>query len=279
MESGIFSLEGRIAVVTGGGGVLCRRMAKELGSRGATVAVLDIRADAAAVAAEEVVEAGGQAIGVECDVLDRPSLEHALACVEDRFGTPNILINGAGGNHPRATTADERLAPSPSGSGSFFGLDPEGIQFVFSLNFLGTMLPSQVFGQRMAEAGGGTIVNVSSMSAFRPLTKIAAYSAAKAAVSNFTQWLAVHLAPAGIRVNALAPGFFLTDQNRFLLTSEATGELTERGSKILGHTPMSRFGEPGDLTGTLVWLCSEASAFVTGVVVPVDGGFSAYGGV
>jgi NAD(P)-dependent dehydrogenase (short-subunit alcohol dehydrogenase family) len=206
-------------------------------------------------------------------VLDKGSLEAARDRIIAEFGGIDALINGAGGNKKQATTSPEM---------SFFDLPGEAVRFVFDLNFLGTLLPSQVFGRLMAESGGGVILNVSSMNAFRPLTKIAAYSAAKAAVSNFTQWLAVHLCQnysAELRVNAIAPGFFLTEQNRFLLTDEKTGELTDRGKTIIDHTPMGRFGEPGDLTGTVIWLLSDAAKFVTGVVVPVDGGFSAFSGV
>jgi NAD(P)-dependent dehydrogenase (short-subunit alcohol dehydrogenase family) len=281
MSSDSFDLNGKTAVVTGGGGVLCRSMACELASRGAKVAVLDLRPEAAQSAADEIARAGGKAIGVECNVLDRASLEAACAKVVAEFGGIDILINGAGGNNPRATTSRETCQPEDlkqavEGMKTFFDLDPESVQFVFSLNFIGTLLPTQVFGRAIAERGGGVILNVSSMNAFRPLTKIPAYSAAKAAISNFTQWLATHFAPVNVRVNAIAPGFFLTDQNRFLLTDEKTGDLTARGNTIIAHTPMGRFGAPEDLNGALVWLVSDASAFVTGVVVPVDGGFSAF---
>lgn len=284
MSSDPFDITGKTAVVTGGGGVLCRSMALELASRGARIAVLDLRGDAAQSAADEITRAGGTAIGVECSVLDRSSLEAACHRVLAEYGSVDILINGAGGNNPRATTSHETCRPEDlreavEGVKTFFDLDPEGVQFVFNLNFIGTLLPTQVFGRAMAEKGGGVILNVSSMNAFRPLTKIPAYSAAKAAISNFTQWLATHFAPVNVRVNAIAPGFFLTDQNRFLLTDEKTGELTPRGQTILAHTPMGRFGAPEDLNGALVWLVSDASAFVTGVVVPVDGGFSAFSGV
>ncbi|HUV88520.1 MAG TPA: SDR family oxidoreductase, partial [Anaerolineae bacterium] len=222
---------------------------------------------------DEIVAQGGEAVAVTCDVLDRASVEDARDTVLKRWGRVDILVNGAGGNKKQATTSPDL---------SFFDLPPDAIRWVFDLNFLGTLLPSQVFGQPMAEQGAGCILNVSSMNAFRPLTRIPAYSAAKAAVSNFTQWLAVHMAQeysARIRVNAIAPGFFLTEQNRFLLTEETTGNLTPRGRTIIEHTPMGRFGAPEDLVGTVVWLLSPAAAFVTGVVVPVDGGFSANSGV
>lgn len=282
MDQNLFDIAGRTAVVTGGGGVLCRAMARELGVRGVNVAILDVRKEAALTACEDVIEAGGRGMGIECNVLDKADLESACRRVLEAYGRIDILVNGAGGNHPSATTAREVLGSEDlqkGVGGSFFDLDPAGVHSVFDLNFIGTLLPTQVFGRAMAESGRGTVVNVSSMSAFRPLTKVPAYSAAKAAVSNFTLWLAVHLAPAKVRVNAIAPGFFVTDQNRFLLTDERTGELTERGKKIIAHTPMGRFGLPEDLLGTLIWLVSDASAFVTGVVVPVDGGFSAFGGV
>jgi NAD(P)-dependent dehydrogenase (short-subunit alcohol dehydrogenase family) len=283
MERDPFNLEGKTAVLTGGGGVLCTELARELARRGVRIAILDLRGEAAATSAELAVESGGEAFGVQCDVLDRRSLEAARDIVLDRFGSVDILVNGAGGNNPKATTSEETLAATHLAADrelkTFFDLDSEGVQFVFNLNCIGTLLTSQVFCEPMARRGRGVVVNFSSMSAFTPLTKIPAYSAAKAAVSNLTQWLAVHLAPVGIRVNAVAPGFFLTDQNRFLLTDEATGELTPRGRKIVTHTPMDRFGVPEDLNGVVVWLCSDASSFVTGIVVPVDGGFSAYAGV
>jgi len=280
----VFDINGKTAVVTGGGGVLCKSMAKALADRGVKVAVLDLRKDAADAAAAEIASSGAKAIGVMCDVLDRASLEAARDVVVSEFGGIDILVNGAGGNSPKATTSRERLvaedlAEQVEGFKTFFDLDPAGVQFVFNLNFLGTLLPTQVFGRVMAEKGGGVVINISSMNAFRPLTKIPAYSAAKAAISNFTQWLSTHFAPVNVRVNAIAPGFFLTDQNRFLLTDEKTGDLTPRGNTIISHTPMGRFGEPADLDGTLIWLASDASAFVTGVVVPVDGGFSAFSGV
>ena len=270
---GLFGLAGQVAIVTGGGGVLCGAMGRALGRLGVQVAVLDLFEQAAQRVVDEIMGQGGEAVAVTCDVLDRASVEDARDTVLKRWGRVDILVNGAGGNKKQATTSPDL---------SFFDLPPDAIRWVFDLNFLGTLLPSQVFGQPMAEQGAGCILNVSSMNAFRPLTRIPAYSAAKAAVSNFTQWLAVHMAQeysSRIRVNAIAPGFFLTEQNRFLLTEETTGNLTPRGRTIIEHTPMGRFGAPEDLIGTVVWLLSPAAAFVTGVVVPVDGGFSANSGV
>jgi len=271
--AGLFGVAGKVAVVTGGGGVLCGSMSRALGRLGARVAVLDLFPEAGQKVVDEIRAAGGEAIVVRCDVLDRASVETAAKMVMDVFGGVDILINGAGGNKKEATTSPEQ---------AFFDLPADAVQWVFNLNFVGSLLPSQVFGKVMAEQGEGVILNVSSMNAFRPLTRIPAYSAAKAAVSNFTQWLAVHMAQEyspKIRVNAIAPGFFLTEQNRFLLTDEGTGELTPRGTTIIGHTPMDRFGNPEELIGTTIWLLSPASEFVTGVVVPVDGGFSAFSGV
>lgn len=269
----LFGLAGQVAAVTGGGGVLCGAMSRALARAGAKVAVLDLNEEAARRVADDVAAAGGEAISVRCDVLDKASVEAAAQEVVRVFGQVDILINGAGGNKKQATTSPDL---------AFFDLPADAVQWVFNLNFIGTLLPSQVLGRLMAEQGHGAILNVSSMNALRPLTRIPAYSAAKAAVSNFTQWLAVHLAQEyspRIRVNALAPGFFLTEQNRFLLTNEATGELTPRGQTIIAHTPMGRFGDPEDLIGTMLWLLSPGAEFVTGVVVPVDGGFSAFSGV
>ncbi|MFO7870722.1 MAG: SDR family oxidoreductase [Kiritimatiellia bacterium] len=277
-------LSGRTVLVTGGGGVLCGSMAKALGECGASVAVADLREDAARKVASEIEQAGGRSTAVACSVLERKSLEKANEQVEKEFGPVDILVNGAGGNHPKGTTSKEYLTPEDIRNKakdviSFYDLDPEGIEFVFNLNFLGTLLPTQAFTRAMAERQSGVIINISSMNAFTPLTKIPAYSAAKAAVSNFTQWLAVHFSRVGIRVNAIAPGFFLTDQNRSLLTDK-NGDLTPRGRTIVGQTPMRKFGTPEDLTGVLLWLVSnEASGFVTGVVIPVDGGFAAFSGV
>ncbi len=272
----------KVVVITGGGGVLCSTMAKALASVGAKVAILDLKVENADKVANEIKQAGGEAMGVAVNVLEIESLNAAHDKVLATYGPCDILINGAGGNHPKGTTSKNHLFPEDLAGNSdlktFFDLDPEGIKFVFELNFIGTLLPTQVFAKGMVGRAGATIINISSMNAFRPLTKIPAYSGAKAAISNFTQWLAVHFSKVGIRVNALAPGFFLTEQNRTLLTT-TDGSLTERGNTIISHTPMGRFGTPDDLTGTLLWLCSDASAFVTGVVVPVDGGFSAFSGV
>lgn len=277
-------LAGKVAVVTGGGGILCAGMARTLAASGARVAILDLNAEAAEKVATAITAQGGVAIGIGANVLDRASLEEAAERVQRELGPCDLLINGAGGNHPKGTTSRETFAPedldnADPASVNFFSLAPEGMRFVFDLNFLGTLLPSQVFARQMVGREGCSILNISSMNAFRPLTKIPAYSAAKAAVSNFTQWLAVHLAPAGIRVNAIAPGFFVTHQNQALLFAP-DGEPTARAHKILNNTPMKRFGEAKELDGTLLWLASqEASGFVNGVVVPVDGGFSAYSGV
>ena len=278
------NLEGQVAVVTGGGGVLCGSMAKALAECGAAVAVADLKEEAAQKVVDEITAAGGKALAVGCNALDKESLEAANAKVEAQLGPVSILINGAGGNHPKGTTAMEYLNPEDLLNENrdfvtFYDLDPKGVEFVFNLNFLGTLLPSQAFTKQMAKSGNGIIINISSMNAFCPLTKIPAYSAAKAAVSNFTQWMAVHMAKAGIRVNAIAPGFFLTAQNKALLMNP-DGSPTERSEKILNNTPMGEFGKPEDLIGALLWLVSaEAAGFVTGVVVPVDGGFAAYSGV
>jgi len=268
-----FDIKGKIIAITGAGGVLCSTMAKALAKAGAKVAVLDLVESAAQKVADEIKANKGLAIAVKCDVLDKKSLESAKEKINRELGKVDILINGAGGNKKEATTSPDL---------SFFDLPSDAIRFVFDLNFLGTLLPTQVFSKDMIENGSGVILNISSMNAFRPLTRIPAYSAAKAAVSNFTQWLAVHICQnysKDIRVNAIAPGFFLTEQNRFLLTDQKTGELTQRGKTIIDHTPMGRFGQPDDLIGTVLWLLSDAAKFVTGVVVPVDGGFSAFSGV
>jgi NAD(P)-dependent dehydrogenase (short-subunit alcohol dehydrogenase family) len=269
----LFDLRGKVAVITGGGGVLCSALSRALGKVGVKVAVLDIAIGPAEKVAQDIVADGGEAIAARCDVLDKASIEAARDVVLAAFGRVDILVNGAGGNKREATTGPDM---------PFFDLPADAVQWVFNLNFIGTLLPSQVFGRLIADQGAGSILNISSMNAFRPLTKIPAYSGAKAAVSNFTQWLAVHMSQeysTEIRVNAIAPGFFLTDQNRFLLLDEASGKWTPRGQQILDHTPMGLFGKPEDLVGTVLWLLSPGAKFVHGVVVPIDGGFSAYSGV
>ena len=279
-------LGGKVVVVTGAGGVLCSGFAKTAAQCNAKVAVLDLNLEAAQAVADEIVADGGVAIAVKANVLETAAMLEAKAEVDAKLGSCDILINGAGGNNPKGTTTKEYLFPEDlendaelSGIKTFFDLDPAGVSFVFNLNFLGTLIPTQVFAKDMAKKEGCSIINVSSMNAFCPLTKIPAYSGAKAAVSNFTQWLAVHFSKVGIRVNAIAPGFFATNQNKALLFNE-DGSLTPRSDKILTHTPMGRFGTPEDLDGALQFLLNEqASAFVNGVVIPVDGGFAAYSGV
>lgn len=268
----MYDFTGRSVVVTGGTGVLGSEMVRALVGCGAQVAVLARNREKADALLSEL-SGPGRAIVVQGDATRPEDLEQAAQEVVSAFGRVDCLLNGAGGNHPQATARPDF---------PFFDMPEEALRFVFDLNLLGTIFPSQVFGRRMAEQGEGVILNVSSMSAIRPLTRVMTYSAAKAGVNSFTQWLAVHLAQEyspRIRVNAIAPGFFLTEQNRFLLTDESTGELSARGRSIIQHTPMGRFGEPEDLLGTVLWLLSPASAFVTGIVVPVDGGFSAFGGV
>ena len=268
-----YDFTGKTVVITGGAGVLCGEMACALVGCNANVVILDRDPALADRVVKRFDSTKGKYLVVKGDVLNKESLEQALAEIVKHFGRIDCLINGAGGNNPKATTNPEQ---------SFFSLSPESLKFVSDLNLLGTILPSQVFGKSMARQKQGIILNISSMNAFRPLTRIPAYSAAKAAVSNFTQWLAVHMAQEyspNIRVNAIAPGFFLTEQNRFLMTEKDTGGLTLRGKKVIDHTPMGRFGKPEDLLGATLWLLSPASEFVTGVVVPIDGGFSAYSGV
>lgn len=269
-------LTGKVAVVTGAGGVLMREFARALAACGARVALLDINAEAAEAVAASI---GENAVAIPTDCLSKADIQRAANTVHEKLGKVSILINGAGGNNPRATCDNEVMTPDvPDGAKSFFDLDESGLKFVFDLNITSAFLVTQVFAQDMI-GEGGNILNISSMNAFRPLTKIPAYSAAKAGVSNFTEWLAVHFAPCGIRVNAIAPGFFVTNQNRSLLYT-ADGQPTARTGKILAATPQGRFGKVEDLLGTLLWLMSdEASGFVTGVVVPVDGGFNAYSGV
>lgn len=267
-----FDISGQTAVVTGGAGVLCSSLCRALAAAGARVAVLDLNPAAAEALAAEICAAGGEAVSAACNVLERQSLEHAAGQVLAAFGGVDILINGAGGNQTQATTTPDL---------SFFDLPAEALRFVLDLNLMGTLLASQVFGRIMAEQKRGVILNISSMNSLRPLTRIPAYSAAKAGVSNFTLWLAVHLARTcspEIRVNAIAPGFFVGEQNRTLLLKE-DGTLTARGESIISHTPMARFGTPEDLLGAVLWLVSPASQFVTGIVVPIDGGFSAFSGV
>lgn len=278
------NLRGKVAVVTGGGGILCGAMARELGRLGVKVAVLNRSEDKALKVADEINQAGGTALGIACNVLDQTSVLAAQAVITEKFGPCDILINGAGGNDPRGVTSKETLqledlTCQDAGVRTFFDMEIAGFDYVFQLNFMGTFIPSQIFAKQMAGRDGVTIINISSMSAPCPMTKVPAYSAAKAAINNFTQWMAVHMAEAGIRVNAIAPGFFLTEQNRALLTNP-DGSYTARAEKIVTHTPMRRFGQPEDLLGTLVWLADDRmSGFVTGIVVPVDGGFMAYSGV
>lgn len=274
-------LNGKVAVITGAGGILCGMFARALAAAGAKVAVLDLNETAAEVVAEDIRVNGGIAKAFKCNVLESESLEECHKAVLEALGPCDILINGAGGNNPRATTDHEYYMPGDidAETKSFFDLDKSGVEFVFNLNFIGTLLPTQTFAKDMLGRKGCTILNVSSMNAYTPLTKIPAYSGAKAAVSNFTQWLAVHFSKEGIRVNAIAPGFFSTAQNKALLWNE-DGTPTARTGKILAATPMGRFGEAEELLGALYFLVDEkASSFVTGIVIPVDGGFSAYSGV
>ncbi len=272
----------KTVVITGGGGVLCGGFAKYMASLGAKVAILDLKKESAEAVAEEIIKTGGIAKGYGANVLKKEELEEVHNTILADFGKCDILINGAGGNNPKGTTSNEYFKKEDvldASVVSFFDLDPSGVEFVFNLNFLGTLLPTQVFAKDMIDENGGSIINISSMNAFTPLTKIPAYSGAKAAVSNFTQWLAVHFANANIRVNAIAPGFFVTAQNQALLFDEV-GNPTPRTEKILAATPMKRFGKPEELFGALKWLSDDdESGFVTGVVIPVDGGFNAYSGV
>jgi len=275
----IFSLKGRVAVITGGGGELCGCMAEALAERGVKVAVLDINPDNAEARVAGIESAGGEARAFACDVLNEAQLKEVCERVTAAWSPPDILINGAGGNNPRGSTSVEFLEPeqlnNPEAT-SILDLELEGFRSTFDLNFLGTFLPTKVFCRGMIEKGAGSILNMASMSALTPLTKVGAYSAAKAAVANFTRWLSVHLSHTGVRVNALAPGFFMTEQLRFLHVDRGTGELTPRARQVIDHTPLGRYGDPQDLIGAVIWLLSDAAAFVTGVVLPIDGGFSAY---
>ncbi len=274
-------LSGKTAVVTGAGGVLCSMFAKVLAQCGAKTAILDLNLEAAQKVADEITAEGYAAKAYKANVLDKEVMEEVHKAVLADFGPCDILINGAGGNNPRATTANEYYFPGDIDKdiANFFNLDKDGVSFVFNLNFLGTLIPTQVFAQDMLTREGCNILNISSMNAYTPLTKIPAYSGAKAAISNFTQWLAVHFSKVGIRVNAIAPGFFVTKQNQALLFNE-DGTPTPRTGKILAATPMERFGKPEELVGALMFLLNNvAASFVTGVVIPVDGGFSAYSGV
>ncbi|MEZ4703096.1 MAG: SDR family oxidoreductase [Rhodothermales bacterium] len=274
-----FDLDGKVAVITGAGGALCGTLARSLAAVGVKVAVLDINLDQARRVSDDIERAGGDAAPFACDVMNEEQLHICRERIETLWGTPHILINGAGGNDPRGTTTEEFLELDEidkEGITGFFDLEYAGFQFVFGLNFMGTFLPTKVFAKSMVKAGRGSIVNISSMSALAPLTKVSAYSAAKAAVANFTRWLSVHFAHTGVRVNALAPGFFMTEQLRFLHIDQETGEYTPRAQKVLAHTPMGRYGEPEELVGTVIYLLSDASRFVTGNVVPIDGGFSSY---
>lgn len=274
-------LKGKVCIVTGGCGVFGNIFAQTMLKAGAKVAIMDYKQGRCDECAQGLArKSGAPVLCVVANVLDKESLKKAKEQVNEELGKIDILINGAGGNAPTATTANEFITNENIAdlSKSFFGLDLEGFRSVFDLNFLGTVLPTMVFAEDMLQRGG-SIINISSMNSYRPLTKIPAYSAAKASINNLTQWLAVHFAKVNIRVNAIAPGFFLTNQNRFLLTDEKTGELTARGNKIISNTPMGRFGEPEEVSGALLYLASDISKFVTGIVVPVDGGFSAYSGV
>ncbi len=275
-------LTDRVAAVTGGGGVLCSEMSRALAACGAKVAILDLRKEAADAAAKGINDAGGTAQGVACNVLEPESIAAANATIEADLGPVDILVNGAGGNHPKGTAGKEMITPADLADGiegTFFELDPEGIGFTLNLNYLGTVLASQGFGKTMARNGKGNIINISSMTSFCPLTKVMSYGGAKAAINNFTQWLAVHLAPCGVRVNAIAPGFFLTEQNYKLLMGD-NDTPTARCQKIIDNTPMARLGKPEELIGSLLYLCcDDASGFVTGTVMPIDGGFNAFSGV
>jgi NAD(P)-dependent dehydrogenase (short-subunit alcohol dehydrogenase family) len=283
MEPISFSdLNNKICVITGGAGVIGTALVEGLASVGIRCAILDIDKAMADQTAHNIQDRFSvKTIGIQADVLSRESLEEARRAIHEALGPVDLLINGAGGNSPKATTQVERMEPENLSEleKTFFGLDLEGFDWVFDLNFKGTILPTMVFAKDMLDKKKGVIVNISSMNSLKPLTKIPAYSAAKASINNFTEWLSVHLAPVGIRVNAIAPGFFLTRQNRFLLVNEKTGKPTPRGEKIIANTPMGRYGKTEELQGTVLYLLSDISQFVTGIIIPVDGGYSAFGGV
>ena len=275
-------LQDQVCVITGGAGIIGSAIAKGLATVGVKLAILDLNEELAVEVANTIAQTTGtEAKGYKANVLDKASLESAKVKINNDLGKIGLLINGAGGNSPKATTQLERLEKENLNEleKSFYGLDVEGFDFVFDLNFKGTLLPTMVFTTDMLELGKGSVINISSMNSYKPLTKIPAYSAAKSAINNFTEWLAVHLAKTGIRVNAIAPGFFLTNQNRFLLVDEATGKATARGQKIINNTPMDRYGEVEELSGTVAYLLSDLSQFVTGICIPIDGGYSAFGGV
>ena len=275
-------LSGKVCVITGGAGIIGSAMVKAMASVGVKIAIADINKETAErVAADIALEFNAQVIGVEANVLDKESLIKAKQIINEQLGDIDLLINGAGGNHPTATTKVEQMYENSLDhlEDTFYGLEMEGFDKVFALNFKGTLLPSMVFTTDMLKNKKGVVLNVSSMNSYKPLTKIPAYSAAKASINNFTEWLSVHLAKVGIRVNAVAPGFFITDQNRFLVLDQATGNFSARGQKIVNNTPMGKFGEPEDLQGATLFLLSDISSFVTGIVIPVDGGYSAFGGV
>ena len=283
MEKNVLNtdLTGKVAVVTGASGTLCSIFAKALARAGAKVALLGRNMDKLKELADEIEAEGGIAKGYTCNVMNKANCLQVAEDVLADLGPCDILVNGAGGNNARANTDKEyfEMADLESDTVTFFDLDESGVEMVFNLNFIGTLLPTQAFARQMVGREGCNILNISSMNAYLPLTKIPAYSAAKGSINNFTQWYAVHVAQMGIRCNAIAPGFFLTDQNRFLLTDEQTGELKPRGKKIIANTPTHKFGEPEDLVGTMLYLLSDISSFVTGIVIPVDGGYSAFGGV
>jgi NAD(P)-dependent dehydrogenase (short-subunit alcohol dehydrogenase family) len=275
-------LNGKVCVITGGAGVIGAAMVKAMASVGVKIAIVDINPERSEqMAAEISAEFGGEVIGVLGNVLDKDSLIKAKQIINEKLGDIDMLINGAGGNHPTATTKVEQMDENSLDhlEDTFYGLEMDGFDKVFALNFKGTLLPSMVFTTDMLKNKKGVVLNVSSMNSYKPLTKIPAYSAAKASINNFTEWLSVHLAKVGIRVNAIAPGFFITDQNRFLVLDKETGNFSARGQKIVNNTPMGKFGEPEDLQGATLFLLSDVSSFITGIVVPVDGGYSAFGGV